>query len=77
MKIPLASINISEEVNKTGIWKQVNEGSCAYKDDKKKKSPNKNRYQVLEPTFLHAFLISQLHAHTCTAQCVLTDLIVE
>jgi len=24
MKIPLASINISEEVNKTGIWKQVN-----------------------------------------------------
>jgi hypothetical protein len=43
MKIPLASINISEEVNKTGIWKQVNEGSCAYKDEKKKKSPNKNR----------------------------------
>ncbi|XP_033608237.1 electrogenic sodium bicarbonate cotransporter 1 isoform X3 [Cryptotermes secundus] len=42
MKIPLASINISEEVNKTGIWKQVNEGSCAYKDGKKKKSPNKN-----------------------------------
>ena len=24
MNIPLASINISEEVNKTGIWKQVN-----------------------------------------------------
>lgn len=24
MKIPLSSINISEEVNKTGIWKQVN-----------------------------------------------------
>ena len=43
MKIPLASINISEEVNKTGIWKQVNEGSCAYKDEKKKKSPVKNR----------------------------------
>jgi hypothetical protein len=43
MKIPLASINISEEVNKTGIWKQVNEGSSAYKDDKKKKSPIKNR----------------------------------
>lgn len=42
MKIPLASINISEEVNKTGIWKQVNEGSSAYKDDKKKKSPIKN-----------------------------------
>ncbi|XP_069698390.1 sodium-driven chloride bicarbonate exchanger isoform X4 [Periplaneta americana] len=42
MKIPLASINISEEVNKTGIWKQVNEGGSAYKDDKKKKSPNKN-----------------------------------
>ncbi|XP_046607343.1 sodium-driven chloride bicarbonate exchanger [Neodiprion virginianus] len=27
MKIPLASINISEEVNKTGIWQQVNEGN--------------------------------------------------
>lgn len=24
MNIPLTSINISEEVNKTGIWKQVN-----------------------------------------------------
>lgn len=24
MKIPLSSINISEEVNRTGIWKQVN-----------------------------------------------------
>ncbi|KAL4715167.1 hypothetical protein ACJJTC_012214 [Scirpophaga incertulas] len=26
MNIPLTSINISEEVNKTGIWKQVNNG---------------------------------------------------
>jgi sodium bicarbonate transporter 10 len=43
MNIPLTSINISEEVNKTGIWKQVNEGSSAYKDEKKKKSPDKNR----------------------------------
>ncbi|KAI5737514.1 hypothetical protein M8J76_014319 [Diaphorina citri] len=34
MKIPVTSINISEEVNKTGIWKQVNKG------DKKK---HKNR----------------------------------
>ncbi|KAJ9596825.1 hypothetical protein L9F63_012158, partial [Diploptera punctata] len=42
MKIPLASINISEEVNKTGIWKQVNEGKSSEKDEKKKKSPNKN-----------------------------------
>ena len=41
--IPLTSINISEEVNKTGIWKHVNEGSSAYKDEKKKKSPVKNR----------------------------------
>jgi len=24
MKIPLSSVNITEEVNKTGIWKQVN-----------------------------------------------------
>ncbi|XP_033179948.1 electroneutral sodium bicarbonate exchanger 1 isoform X7 [Bombus impatiens] len=27
MKIPMASINISEEVNKTGIWQQVNESN--------------------------------------------------
>lgn len=27
MKIPLTSINISEEVNKTGIWQQVNENN--------------------------------------------------
>lgn len=25
MKIPLTKINITEEVNKTGIWKQVND----------------------------------------------------
>ncbi|XP_026669516.1 electrogenic sodium bicarbonate cotransporter 1 isoform X15 [Ceratina calcarata] len=27
MKIPMSSINISEEVNKTGIWQQVNESN--------------------------------------------------
>ncbi|XP_041988559.1 uncharacterized protein LOC121739964 [Aricia agestis] len=27
MNIPLTSINISEEMNKTGIWKQVNDGN--------------------------------------------------
>ena len=43
MKIPLTSINISEEVNKTAIWKQVNEGKSDEKDEKKKKSPTKNR----------------------------------
>lgn len=43
MKIPLTSINISEEVNKTGIWKQVNEGNFKEREEKKKKSPNKNR----------------------------------
>ncbi|XP_066254063.1 electroneutral sodium bicarbonate exchanger 1 isoform X2 [Euwallacea similis] len=39
MNIPFSVINISEEVNKTGIWKQVNEGNSkseAKKDDKKK-----------------------------------------
>lgn len=34
MKIPLTSINISEEVPKTGIWKQVNSN----KSEKKKNS---------------------------------------
>ncbi|XP_044727089.1 sodium-driven chloride bicarbonate exchanger isoform X2 [Chrysoperla carnea] len=29
MKIPLTSINITEEVNKTGIWKQVNENNSS------------------------------------------------
>ncbi|KAF2883440.1 hypothetical protein ILUMI_22734 [Ignelater luminosus] len=38
MKIPLSSINISEEVNKTGIWKQVNDVNAREKE--KKKSPN-------------------------------------
>lgn len=37
MKIPLTSINITEEVNKTGIWKQVNSSK-----NEKKKSPSKN-----------------------------------
>ncbi|XP_011268907.2 electroneutral sodium bicarbonate exchanger 1 isoform X13 [Camponotus floridanus] len=49
MKIPLASINISEEVNKTGIWQQVNEGNEKLKQSKslinvgkQKKHPKKD-----------------------------------
>ncbi|XP_019876901.2 sodium bicarbonate cotransporter 3 isoform X3 [Aethina tumida] len=42
MNIPLSAINISEEVNKTGIWKQVNENNSIDKD--KKKSP-KSRFK--------------------------------
>lgn len=38
VKIPLSSINISEEVNKTGIWKQVNNVNS--RETEKKKSPN-------------------------------------
>ncbi|XP_043287400.1 electrogenic sodium bicarbonate cotransporter 1 isoform X4 [Venturia canescens] len=52
MKIPLTSINISEEVNKTGIWKQVNDVNCNNENKqpkipkminvtKSKKHPNK------------------------------------
>lgn len=41
MNIPLSAINISEEVNKTGIWKQVNENQVQDKD--KKKSPKTKR----------------------------------
>ncbi|XP_012539970.1 electrogenic sodium bicarbonate cotransporter 1 isoform X2 [Monomorium pharaonis] len=49
MKIPLASINISEEVNKTGIWQQVNESNEKTKQSKslinvgkQKKNPKKD-----------------------------------
>ncbi|KAF4527632.1 hypothetical protein B566_EDAN016363 [Ephemera danica] len=42
MKIPLASINISEEVNKSGVWKQVNDDN-SHNDKKNNKSPSKNR----------------------------------
>ncbi|KRT82974.1 hypothetical protein AMK59_4163, partial [Oryctes borbonicus] len=35
MNIPLSAVNISEEVNKTGIWKQVNEVNKRDKDKKK------------------------------------------
>lgn len=41
MNIPLSAINISEEVNKTGIWKQVNENNS--NDKNKKKSPKSGR----------------------------------
>nr|CAD7569370.1 unnamed protein product [Timema californicum] len=41
IKIPMASINITEEVNKTGLWKHVNEGHINGKANTKK-SPNKN-----------------------------------
>ncbi|XP_017779385.1 PREDICTED: sodium bicarbonate cotransporter 3 isoform X3 [Nicrophorus vespilloides] len=41
MNIPLSAINISEEVNKTGIWKQVNQSNKREKEKEKKKSPHK------------------------------------
>ncbi|CAG9862745.1 unnamed protein product, partial [Phyllotreta striolata] len=44
MNIPLSAINISEEVNKTGIWKQVNDNQAREKP--KKKSPKgKSRFK--------------------------------
>jgi sodium bicarbonate transporter 10 len=39
MKIPLSSVNITEEVNKTGIWKQVNNVNT--KDSPTKESRSK------------------------------------
>ncbi|XP_030761351.1 sodium-driven chloride bicarbonate exchanger isoform X3 [Sitophilus oryzae] len=39
MNIPLSSINISEEVNKTGIWKQVNDN----RSKREKKSTNEKK----------------------------------
>lgn len=43
MNIPLSAINISEEVNKSGVWKQVNETNTS--DGKeKKKSPKSTRF---------------------------------
>jgi hypothetical protein len=43
MKIPLTSINISEEVNKSGVWKQVNEDNGIATKDSKNSSPTKNK----------------------------------
>ncbi|KAH1014014.1 hypothetical protein HUJ04_002919 [Dendroctonus ponderosae] len=45
MNIPFSVMNISEEVNKTGIWKQVNEHNAKteVKNDEKKKSPKTPR----------------------------------
>ncbi|XP_066906807.1 electroneutral sodium bicarbonate exchanger 1 isoform X4 [Halyomorpha halys] len=42
IRIPLASINISEEMNKTGIWKQVNNGK-----QEKKKSPGRSMLKAI------------------------------
>ena len=33
MNIPLSAINISEEVNKTGIWQQVNQSNKLKNDE--------------------------------------------
>ncbi|XP_029034018.1 electrogenic sodium bicarbonate cotransporter 1 isoform X1 [Osmia bicornis bicornis] len=59
MKIPMTSINISEEVNKTGIWQQVNEGNEKPKQTKlistgkqKKHSKKENSLMADETTRL-------------------------
>lgn len=36
MNIPLSAINITEEMNKSGVWKQVNENNSIEKETKKK-----------------------------------------
>ena len=41
MNIPLSAINISEEVNKTGIWKQVNENNGNRKHEPKEPEKKK------------------------------------
>lgn len=43
MKIPLSSINITDEVNRTGIWKQVNNGN-EQGDNNKKNSHSANTW---------------------------------
>ncbi|XP_060517563.1 sodium bicarbonate cotransporter 3 [Cylas formicarius] len=51
MNIPISAINISEEVDKTGIWKQVNENNNPKKTsnkEEKKKSP-KSRFKKKKP----------------------------
>ncbi|XP_015118680.1 sodium-driven chloride bicarbonate exchanger isoform X3 [Diachasma alloeum] len=45
MKIPLASINISEEVNKSGIWKQVNDVNSTEKKQPKMINVGKQKKQ--------------------------------
>ncbi|KAK6632261.1 hypothetical protein RUM44_007302 [Polyplax serrata] len=43
MKIPLASINISEEVNKSGVWKTVNDNNCDKSKSQQKTSSKSKR----------------------------------
>nr|XP_037866591.1 electroneutral sodium bicarbonate exchanger 1 isoform X3 [Bombyx mori] len=45
MNIPLTSINISEEVNKTGIWKQVNSNNKSRNDHKNKSGKKNNKHK--------------------------------
>lgn len=49
MNIPFSAINITEEVNKTGIWKQVNEYNVHQEKDKKKSgtSPKASKWVSL------------------------------
>ncbi|XP_044752342.1 sodium-driven chloride bicarbonate exchanger isoform X2 [Coccinella septempunctata] len=44
MNIPLSAVNISEEVNKTAIWKQVNDNITQNKE-RKKSSKNASRFK--------------------------------
>ncbi|XP_050307572.1 electroneutral sodium bicarbonate exchanger 1 isoform X3 [Anthonomus grandis grandis] len=63
MNIPISAINISEEVNKTGIWKQVNDGNVKSKPKTmpKKLSPRKvSRLRKTKPTKKDAELNKKL-----------------
>lgn len=63
MKVPLNPINISEEMNKSGVWQDIN------KDQEKKPphSPTKNKWVAFYSVAL-AFYVSIYHCVVCSLQ---------
>ncbi|XP_037297864.1 sodium bicarbonate cotransporter 3 isoform X1 [Manduca sexta] len=73
MNIPLASINISEEVNKTGIWKQVNNSNKMKKSDGKDYKPKSGKKNIKHKKLMSKTAQSEIERRLSTMDEVEED----
>lgn len=75
MNIPLKSINISEEVNKTGIWKEVNNKTKNKNGVKEQKSRSGKKKYVIHYTGKQNKPFSFEVINSCMLSVIITKLV--
>ncbi|XP_039765137.1 sodium bicarbonate cotransporter 3 isoform X2 [Pararge aegeria] len=73
MNIPLASINISEEMNKTGIWKQVNSNQLKNRGDTKDSKQKSGKKVIKHKKLISKNALSEIERRLSTMDEVEED----